>query len=329
MEPGGIRFLGEDASGAAWLPLAGLDVRMTGMNLNVPELRHPAAEGWVVVCHDADFLKAFAAEVPKEILATAPNRPWTGLVKATALLVALLVLFLFGVYMAWRPVSNWIVSVVPTSWEQQLGEVSLASMKAGSKPAESGPEWDRLQAAIAKLKPALEGKGYNFTFHLIDDPDQVNAFACPGGHVVIYTGLLKVLTSEAQVTGVLAHEAAHVLERHSLHQMVDTAGMGLLFAMLLGDAQYLAGFLTDTAQSALGMKFSRDAEANADTKALQLLHQTAQPLAGLRESLAAMEADAQKRYGLRGESWDGGFFSTHPATAERIAHLEALERQVR
>src|ERR671917_1370458 len=55
---------------------------------------------------------------------------------------------------------------------------------------------------------------YRFEFHVLDDPQTINAFALPGGQVFITEGLLKRLTTDGQVAGVLGHEIAHVIARH-------------------------------------------------------------------------------------------------------------------
>ena len=63
---------------------------------------------------------------------------------------------------------------------------------------------------------------YRFQFHLLADENTINAFALPGGQVFITAGLLKNLTSEGQVAGVLAHEIGHVVARHSAEQIAKS-----------------------------------------------------------------------------------------------------------
>src|SRR5512134_925424 len=92
--------------------------------------------------------------------------------------------------------------------------------------------------------------GVNFHVHVIDDAKTVNAFAAPGGHVYLYSGLLLAADNEAEVAGVLAHELGHVAGRHVERAMVNAYGMQSLAALALGKnpglAQQLAASVVST-----------------------------------------------------------------------------------
>lgn len=97
---------------------------------------------------------------------------------------------------------------------------------------------------------------------IIDDDEQVNAFAAPGGFIYVYTGLMKFLEAEDQFAGVLGHEIAHAALRHATEQMSKIYGVSALVAVISGEAE--TGLLEDIALNLLSLQFSRANEREAD-----------------------------------------------------------------
>jgi predicted Zn-dependent protease len=146
----------------------------------------------------------------------------------------------------------------------------------------------------------------------IIDADVLNAFACPGGKMYVYTGLIKYLDNESQLAGVMAHEISHVHWRHSTRQMTQQYGMSLLQQMVLGEnpnqmltiAAQLSGQLG-------GLAFSRSDESEADITAVKFLsHSEYNPL-GVAGFFEKLQADGQASESL-------SFLSTHPSPSDRI-----------
>ena len=75
----------------------------------------------------------------------------------------------------------------------------------------------RVQRAGARLTPFVRRKGIRYRFHVIES-QQINAFALPGGHVFIFTGLLDILPSDDELASVLGHEISHIDLRHSIER---------------------------------------------------------------------------------------------------------------
>src|SRR5206468_5365206 len=86
----------------------------------------------------------------------------------------------------------------------------------------------------------------------------------PGGQVFIFSGLLDSVKRPEELAGVLAHEIAHVTRRHSLRNIISSAGLWLTLSALFGDTKGLTSILTDGSQFLLNQKFSRDFEREAD-----------------------------------------------------------------
>ena len=97
---------------------------------------------------------------------------------------------------------------------------------------------ERLVAQAVKFRP--DSARWQWSVQVIDDPKTVNAFATPGGHLYVYSGLLLAADNPSEIAGVLSHESGHVVGRHSARQMVDAFGLQAVTALALGKNPGLA-----------------------------------------------------------------------------------------
>jgi hypothetical protein len=126
-------------------------------------------------------------------------------------------------------------------------------------------------------QPEAKQSGFDFTFTVLN-VDEINAFALPGGPMFLYTGLLKAVDNEAQLAGVMGHEMSHVILRHGTHEATKANGIQMAvggLGALLGGNESTGAKL---AQAGLGLtgnslilKFSRDAESEADALGSHLM----------------------------------------------------------
>lgn len=207
-------------------------------------------------------------------------------------------------------IAVWAVDRIPVEQERQLGETVFAQTKAKLKLVEGAP-----QQLVRDIGARLtQGSAYQYEFYVADDPT-VNAFAMPGGFIVVHTGLLKLAATPEEVAGVLAHEVRHVESRHSLRAMAQSAGLKITLMLVFGDVGGLAGMAGDL----LGLKFSREHESQADSEGLQALVKANIRPQGMRDFFRKM-ADQEKL--------NIGWFSSHPASAERFAAMDARLKQL-
>jgi predicted Zn-dependent protease len=175
-----------------------------------------------------------------------------------------------------------------------------------------------------QLAARAEGPRYPYSFS-VADYREINAFALPGGPVWIHRGALDAARTEAQFAGVLAHEVAHISERHAAEQLtkglIANGLLGLLGAVLGNDrsarmaqagAQVLAGSYM--------LKFSRDDEREADRVGVRIMRRAGWDPRGMLEFMQVLR-DEQRRNPSRVEV----FLSSHPSPAERV---ELLSREV-
>jgi len=148
-----------------------------------------------------------------------------------------------------------------------------------------------------------------------------NAFALPGGTVVMLDELVALAQNDEEILAVLAHEMGHVSERHALRQMLQASVVGLAMAWYVGDVSTI---LAAAPSALLETRYSRDFERRADDLAARTLALNNIPASRLGDMLTKLEeAYADKQQGKqKGQeaSWMD-YLSTHPATEERIRAL--------
>lgn len=149
-----------------------------------------------------------------------------------------------------------------------------------------------------------------------------NAFALPGGTVVMLDELVALSQNDEEILAVLAHEMGHVTERHALRQMLQASVVGLAMAWYVGDVSTI---LAAAPSALLETRYSRDFERRADNFAARTLSLNNIPASRLGEMLAKLEeAYAGKQQSKKQSdqtSWMD-YLSTHPATEERIRALK-------
>jgi predicted Zn-dependent protease len=175
------------------------------------------------------------------------------------------------------------------------------------------------------LAAAAPGPRYPYSFTVADYKD-LNAFALPGGPVWVHRGALQTASSEAQVAGVLAHEIAHIAQRHAAAQLTNAViangFLGLLGALLGNEGGADAARIgASLLANGIFLKFSRDDELEADRVGVVIASRAGWDPHGLGEFMRVLQ---------RVQGRDPGavevFFSTHPSPEGR---LERLEQQVR
>jgi predicted Zn-dependent protease len=170
---------------------------------------------------------------------------------------------------------------------------------------------DRLGRRLAAHAP---GERYPYRFKVVNDRE-INAFALPGGPIYVNRGVIENADNEAQLAGVIAHEIAHVALRHGTNQASRAAAAQVPLAILgeiVGSdstrgvlAQIGAGF----AVNSVLLKYSRNAESQADIIGTQILHD-----AGYDPRAMAQFFQKFDRRGVE-------FFSNHPSPDNRIARV--------
>ena len=223
-------------------------------------------------------------------------------------------------------------SVNPITGEKQRvsltpeEEVALGLQSAPQMAAEFGGEYQdlKVQTAIKQIGAKLVAKSkltetpYNFDFHVLADPETVNAFALPGGQIFITVGLLKRLENEHQIAGVLGHEIAHVVNRHSAEHMAQQGLLqGIAQGVLIGtsDGGMSSGQIASVVANMVSMKYGRDDELESDKYGLGYMANSGyQPEQMIRVMEILNEASGGRQ--------QSEFTSSHPSPENRIAKIK-------
>lgn len=204
------------------------------------------------------------------------------------------------------------VAAIPAEWERELGAAAASSVLSETEIVRH-PDIDRLIAEIAARFERAGGPALEIR---IAKNEQVNAFALPGGHVVVNLGLIEASESPEEVAGILAHEAQHVALRHGLKGVVRSLGLSAVFAVFSGSVPGSS----QAAEKLLSLKFDRNQETEADLRGVDLLVASGIDPAGMRSFFAKLA----EQEGAAGKAL--AFLSTHPASADRMDALEDASR---
>lgn len=309
-------LIGEDDRPFLSLPIAGL--RLTeevyaGRPLRFAHDAHPDARLTVADHALLERLRPLAPDLGRRYLARhgAARRllVWGGA------LAAVLVALVLGLPYAARPLAQ----AVPVEWEAALGEAVVETLLSGERECRTPAGIAALDRLVGRLQ-AAGGQGYPFQVRVIAD-DMVNAFAAPGGQIVLLGGLLREAQSPEVLAAVLAHEMAHVIERHPTQAIIRRTGYRIALASLVGDLSGALALIAESGELLLNLAHSRNDEAAADRYAIRLLQAAGLDSTGLSAFFTQL---AEKQRSAPPEMLR--LLSTHPLHAERIEQARALEQ---
>jgi predicted Zn-dependent protease len=206
---------------------------------------------------------------------------------------------------------------VPVEWEERLGRTVMDRLAPVAERCTEPEGIRQLDAMVARLTATIPDSPYTIRVAVVD-AKAVNAFAAPGGYVVLFRGLIENAGTPDQVAGVLAHEIQHVVRRHVTRALVQQASAGLLLTALTGDASGALVFGVEAARMLGTLRYSRRNEDEADVEGLRMLQAAGiDPAAMIAFFESLRRKDLKLPEALR-------YLSTHPTTEERIARLRAL-----
>ncbi|NEP12472.1 MAG: M48 family metalloprotease [Symploca sp. SIO2C1] len=199
----------------------------------------------------------------------------------------------------------------------------MAAQHGGLYPDRSLQRYiDQVGERVVQQSEAANSR-YPFEFHLLKDPQTVNAFALPGGQVFITAALLSRLSSEAQLAGVLGHEVAHVVGRHGAeHLAKQQLGKTLVNAVGIAasdspESARQAAILAQAVNQLVSLKYGREDELESDELGFRFMTEAGYNPKGIVE---LMQVLASARQGGQPPE----FFSTHPSPDNRVERLESL-----
>jgi predicted Zn-dependent protease len=181
-----------------------------------------------------------------------------------------------------------------------------------------------VNAIVRRLAAEAGGPEFPYQARVVSSRE-LNAFSLPGGYVYVNSGLISAVRSEDELAGVLAHEIAHIAERHGTEQATKAygaqAGVGILGQILAGRNRRMG--LPEQIIGAVGvnaafMKFSRNAEHEADSVGAEMMSRAGYDPMAMATFFDLLQA--QKRSNPNAVA---AFFSSHPPASDRASSIRA------
>lgn len=272
--------------------------------------------GQIVVVPDRAFLEQAKHFAPQFAPRTADPKMGRSIAALVLAATAVLTLIVVGLVLARPAIESAAADLVPVSFEERLGAMAYSEYAPRQTVCTDAELQREVEKVLERLVRASGQDRYTFQIRIVDNR-AVNALAAPAGHLVVFSGLLKITDSPDELAGVLAHEVQHVLQRHTTKSIVRSAGVAALLSILTGD---ISGVLHIAGQ--LGsLSFARGDEEEADRKGMELLQQARlDPKAMVRVYEKLQREGTDMPGALR-------YLSTHPNTGDRVRILGELAKR--
>lgn len=257
-------------------------------------------------------LVVLSGELSDELSSRVEGAQKRGLDKKTGLVVKLFAAVIAFVMLAYFFLVPWLASAMaksfPVSYERQMGEGIYASIKEGY-------EVDARKTAYINefYKELRFPSKYDVRITVVKN-EVANAFALPGGNIVVHDQILAGLGSYEELAALLAHEFTHVENRHSLRAMFRQLGGRVFISLLLGDAGAVSTILVGNAEHLKNLSYSRSLEKEADEDGAALLAQRNIDCNGFVRLFQFLKKESK---GLQPSEW----LSSHPELDNRIKHI--------
>lgn len=228
-------------------------------------------------------------------------------------------------------IGNTVDTVMSLEEEKQLGVEFMRSVRASLKLIEDPVSNEYIRNLGERLAAQVDSSGQSFTFFIVDD-DSINAFAGPGGYIGVHTGLILASQSEDELASVVAHEIAHVTQRHLVRTLSASTNMtipamaAIIAAILLGQGNpeitqaVIASTIAGTTQTQLN--FSRIHEQEADRVGIEMMAQGGFDPIAMPYFFETLQKSHRYADGNIPE-----FILTHPVTSSRIADSKGRAEQ--
>ncbi|HLO76138.1 MAG TPA: M48 family metallopeptidase [Magnetospirillum sp.] len=296
----GLRIRGEDGLLVAFWHAADLRAEQVARGSAELRLRCAADEGARLTVEHGEAILPLLPEPKRQHL------PWLRICATLATTVLLIMAVWKGVPSG----SRWISAMVPPEWEQKWGDSLANSMEKETRRCNQPAGEAALRLLTERLSAGMDPSLRPRRVVVIKQSDQ-NAFALPGGTVLVLSGLVDKAEGPGELAGVLAHEFTHLRLRHPTAAMIRATGVGFVVTLVTGDT---SGLMATGATMALAGAYSREDETDADMGAVTLLTKAGLDAHGLAAFFIRIAGESS-----RIPAW----LSTHPDSMARAKAVEA------
>jgi beta-barrel assembly-enhancing protease len=257
--------------------------------------------------HSSDTTELLAQRIKKR---SNPARAYKAatFIKVLLVMIALAVVFyIFGV--PW--LAGKMANRFPISYEKKLGGQMYNAIKSSFTIDE-----ERTKHINAFFKQLNIPSKYDIQITVVKN-DVANAFAMPGGHIIVYTGILKGMRSYEELAALLSHEFTHIENRHSLKSIFRETSSSIFLSLLFGNMEAVSSVLISNADNLTNLSYGRNLETESDENGAQLLAQRNIDCKGFVHLFQLL----QREYGQEPPE----YLSSHPNLDKRIKNIQDLD----
>lgn len=227
--------------------------------------------------------------------------------------ISIVLIVLFGIPIA----ADRLAPLVPEALERRIGEAAEQQIQFifGDRVCSNASGQAAFNKLVATVGEAARVKNSVETVVLATPVP--NAFALPGGKVYMFSELLAKANDPDEIAGVLAHEFGHLKHRDDMRLLIYNGGTSFLIGLLFGDVTG-SGTLVFTSRALLTASYSREAEQNADTTSIEVMHALGRPTRPMGELL----------FRVTGKEGEAGLsiLASHPLTEDRLKRMGEEDR---
>jgi predicted Zn-dependent protease len=278
-------------------------------------------DGGQFQCPDHDFVETLSQTSPSEGPVAWLEERWGVALAGVAIVACIL---LAGYFFGLPAAAERIAARIPVETEQTLGRQALTWLdeKEWFKPTNLDKNTQKgIRDGFDRLRSDLPLKDHYTLEFRASKFIGANAFALPGGTIVITDDMVKAAESPEEVQAVLAHEIGHVELRHALRSVLQNSVVAVVAAAVTSDAASLSVAVAGLPVLVAQTKYSREFEAAADEYAFRLLRQKGMSpaaFASIMERIAKKHEEAERAF---------AYVSTHPVTVERVKRARAAAQE--
>lgn len=270
-----------------------------------------------VVVEDPSFLEAlryFARENERQF---AGPRHRASLLSLAVLAGAASIAVIAGMILWGIPaLAELVTPLIPTSWETALGESVVQQLAPADRRCADSRLRDSVDGIVARLAAARPDSPYRVHVTVVDGP-VFNAFAAPGGQIVLFRKMLQSAERPEELAGVLAHEMQHIYRRHAMKALVRDLSIAAIVGAVFGDITGIGALAVAAGRTLTTLHYSRETETEADMEGLRLLQAARIDPAGMVRFFETLKKHT-------GDAGLPAYLSTHPDTEQRLAEMKAL-----
>ncbi len=335
--PGGIHIIVDDTT-ISW-PLSLVSLEKGGAGGDLIYIKNDSDPSLVLYTRDKNILKneylqlnSSTSEGSKSL-----RRKFAARKGVYSILLLLLIAIPLSFFVFRTTIVKKVASAVPVKWEVEAGDKLFEELKDNYNIVEDSVISIKFDSIFKPLVEAVNTPEIDYKFYLCSDPT-LNAFALPGGHIVINYGTLMKIDRLEELYGVIGHELGHVALRHHLRGIISNLSTFLIFQGMLGDEAGLVGVIGESAGHLESLFYSRQFEKESDVAGYEYLVKANIDPTGMVEFFERIEREheereeEEKQRDIKNGDYDESdtlstyhklesFMSTHPGVRERIDYL--------